>query len=465
MARPDFDSATLAFMKWYTALPGATFCDSIEMADLRSQNAGRGIVATRDIPADTTLFTIPRKAILSIETTALRSHMPHIFEDLGNAEKEQALDSWSALILTLMYEHFLGGASPWKSYMDVLPESFDTPMFWSSQELQMLQGSSMISKIGKDEAEGMFRAKLLPAIRSRPDVFTSSSEYSDEQLIQLAHRMGSTIMAYAFDLENEDENDDNEDGWVEDRDGKSLMGMVPMADMLNADAEFNAHVNHGDDSLTVTSLRPIKAGEEILNYYGPHPNSELLRRYGYVTEKHSRYDVVEIPWSLVEEAIITRLGVSEFTLKQARERIESEDFEDTFVLERESGEPAPDGTLPDRAGFAEMPDDLQDQLKLLLKTLEKVDSTLAKDKKSRQQAQGLVLAHCIQTIELRFLTGVSEDLSLLKQENLPYRQRMAIKVRLGEKKLLEEAKATLSVAFEDVMDQDAGPRKKARHAV
>ncbi len=68
-----------------------------------------------------------------------------------------------------------------------------------------------------------------------------------------------------------------------------------------------AHVNHGDDELTVTALRPIKAGEEILNYYGPHPNSELLRRYGYVTERHSRYDVVEIPWEMVEAATVSQL--------------------------------------------------------------------------------------------------------------------------------------------------------------
>jgi hypothetical protein len=47
-------------------------------------------------------------------------------------------------------------------------------------------------------------------------------------------------MAYAFDLENDDdEEQEGEDEWVEDKDGKVLMGMVPMADILNADAEFN----------------------------------------------------------------------------------------------------------------------------------------------------------------------------------------------------------------------------------
>lgn len=67
----------------------------------------------------------------------------------------------------------------------------------------------------------------------------------------------------------------------------------------------------------MTSLRPIRAGEEILNYYGPHPNSELLRRYGYVTEKHSRYDVVEIPWHTVESAVAAQLNVSREALDVA----------------------------------------------------------------------------------------------------------------------------------------------------
>ena len=86
----------------------------------------------------------------------------------------------------------------------------------------------------------MFRGILLPAVRANASVFQGSAALSDEQLVQLAHRMGSTIMAYAFDLENdEDRDEDEEDGWVEDRDGKAMMGMVPMADILNADAEFN----------------------------------------------------------------------------------------------------------------------------------------------------------------------------------------------------------------------------------
>lgn len=203
-------------------------------------------MASRDIAADAVLFTVPRQSVVGVDTSALRSQLPHLFESRGDADDEQALDLWSALILVLMHEHLLGASSAWQPYLDVLPEAFDTPMFWSDDELRELQASPLLSRIGKADAEAVFRAKLLPAIRSRPDVFRSSAACSDEDLVRLAHRMGSAVMVYAFDLESEehddDGDDDNDDGWAEDRDASSAMGMVPMADMLNADAEFNVRL-------------------------------------------------------------------------------------------------------------------------------------------------------------------------------------------------------------------------------
>lgn len=43
------------------------------------------------------------------------------------------------------------------------------------------------------------------------------------------------------------------------------------------------------------STKPIQKGEEIFNDYGELPRSDLLRRYGYVTDNYSQYDVVEFP--------------------------------------------------------------------------------------------------------------------------------------------------------------------------
>jgi SET domain-containing protein 6 len=51
------------------------------------------------------------------------------------------------------------------------------------------------------------------------------------------------------------------------------------------------------------ALKPIKAGEEILNDYGPLPRSDLLRRYGYITDNYEKYDVVEVAIDLVCDII------------------------------------------------------------------------------------------------------------------------------------------------------------------
>lgn len=74
---------------------------------------------------------------------------------------------------------------------------------------------------------------------------------------------------------------------------------------------IQAHVDHADDVLTVTSLREIRQGEEVLNYYGPLANSDLLRRYGYISHKHRRYDVVEISPQLIADQVQKAMGLSD----------------------------------------------------------------------------------------------------------------------------------------------------------
>ncbi|KAH8177051.1 SET domain-containing protein [Sarocladium implicatum] len=445
----NFDARTAAFLSWFKAQPGAQFSDSIALQNLTSRNAGRGIVAVGDIAADTTLFTIPRDMVMTMQTSKvvqapeLKAVFSRDEEDgADDANEDSKPDGWSKLILVMIYECLLGDGSKWKAYFDVIPEEFETPMFWAEEEVEQLQASALRNKIGKASAETMFRQKVLPHIRHNPHVFQASENLSDEDLVRVCHRMGSAIMAYAFDLddnEDEDEEGENEDGWMEDREAEGLMGMVPMADMMNADAEFNAHVNHEENALVVTALRPIKKGEEILNYYGPHPNSELLRRYGYVTQKHTRYDVVEIPWQLVQNVLQQQLGVADKTMDKIRGKLDELEFEDTFVLERETGEPNAEGILTQPAQLTSLPEDLMDQLKSALKIVSKLEPHLIPDKRKRDEVQHAVLAKSLQTLLSAYGTSLAEDEAILAGSSLGDRHKMTIIVRAGEKKLLGEA--------------------------
>jgi SET domain-containing protein 6 len=143
----------------------------------------------------------------------------------------------------MLYEYLQGDQSRWKPYFDVLPKEFDTPIFWSEDELRELQGTCLTTeKIGKQESDEMLRKRILPIVLENATVFypEAATQLSEDELLALAHRIGSTIMAYAFDLDNGDsDSDSEEDGWAEDREGNTMLGMVPMADMLNANADFN----------------------------------------------------------------------------------------------------------------------------------------------------------------------------------------------------------------------------------
>lgn len=46
--------------------------------------------------------------------------------------------------------------------------------------------------------------------------------------------------------------------------------------------------------MTMLASKPVKKGQEIFNDYGQRPRSDLLRRYGYITDNARKWDVVEL---------------------------------------------------------------------------------------------------------------------------------------------------------------------------
>jgi SET domain-containing protein 6 len=55
--------------------------------------------------------------------------------------------------------------------------------------------------------------------------------------------------------------------------------------------------------------KPIKTGDEILNYYGSLPSSDVLRKYGYVSDGYWDFDVVEIDSMEFARTAMVQLGI------------------------------------------------------------------------------------------------------------------------------------------------------------
>lgn len=192
---------------------------------------------------DESLFSIPRKLVLDTQNSALHQLLDISLDDIGH---------WNALILVMLYEFLQKEESRWHPYFLILPNEFNTLMFWSPTELAELQGSAIVPKVGKADADKAILRDIAPVVRANPVLFpppnNSWIDVSGEQdLLHLAHVMSSLVMAYAFDIEKEEEVEEDDDGveqseeegYVTDQEDDPPKGMIPLADMLNADGDLN----------------------------------------------------------------------------------------------------------------------------------------------------------------------------------------------------------------------------------
>jgi SET domain-containing protein 6 len=182
------------------------------------------------------LFRVPHNIVLSTSNSDLKDR---ISDELG------ALDPWLSLVLVMIYESGKGPASRWWPYWQILPHEFDTLVFWSPSQLAELQGSAVVSKIGKGDADKAFLESLLPLVIKHAELFGEYASifkgpHAERVFLTLAHRMASLVMAYAFDIEKEESaTEADEDGFISDDEDDPPKGMVPLADMLNANGDRN----------------------------------------------------------------------------------------------------------------------------------------------------------------------------------------------------------------------------------
>ena len=416
-------------------------------------------VAIEDIEADEDLFSIPYDLVLSVKNSSLKNQIP---------DQIESLDPWLSLILVMMHESSKGETSRWSPYWKILPEHFDTLMYWSESELQELQGSAVITKVGKSTADTMFITALFPIIEARPELFGFSAQSlsnpeAANHLLQTAHRMATLIMAYAFDLEGENDTETPyQDGYLIDDEADPPKGMVPLADTLNADADRNnARLYHEDSMLIMKAVEAIKQGEEIYNHYGCLPRSDLLRRYGYITEHYKEFDVVEISTASIQNAANLCFGFSAASLDRRMKLAQRWDiWDDSFDLTRDCGE-----RQQPHHGFEY---GLLQTLQIHARCDEELDAMESMKAPPSAVVDPRVASLLTRVVVARreeFSTTLAEDVILLRKAS--GRRKQAIEVRLGEKEILasilqyltEELKDT-SVCKNMISNDDSRTKKR-----
>lgn len=400
------------FKRWFTDKQG-TVSDKIEIADYSSENGGKGVRAIQDIVKDEVLFTIPRTTLLSITTS-----------DLGRHVDLSSLQGWAPLILTLMYE-FSKDSSGWYGYLQILPKEFTTPMFWSADELSQLKGTSIQDKIGREEAEKTYHETLLPIIQAHPELFPAA-----QCDVHAFHRMGSLIMAYSFNVDNEGGGDEDSD----QEDKPSSIAMVPFADLLNANESLNnARLFYDPEQLKMVAVKDIRTGDQIYNTYGPLPSSDLLRRYGYLESMNVEdypmpNDVVEIDALL----LVQTLGEDSSTQTRIDYLLDEGVLEDCFVLE-----------------MGELPPELIVSIATLQLSTEEFQKYHKKGRLPKPELTEPVSTAIEDVLQKRlamYPSTLEKDVeSLHLQQDVSFAHRAALLIRISEQRILKQALETVLI--------------------
>ena len=186
------------------------------------------------------------------------------------------------------------------------------------------------------------------------------------------------------------------------------------------------------------STKPILAGENIFNDYGPLPRSDLLRMYGYVTDNYAQYDVVEISHDLLLE-VAGKKGKTKDALWLENEQ----QLEELGVLE--------DGYAIPRPGkdVMKLGDAIPAQVHMILRAL--CTETIKKSKDSVTINEAALLQSVLTKRLSEYKTSLQADRSELEklqriaspQSSIPlgcspHRYLMALQVRVGEKEILHQ---------------------------
>ncbi|KAI0256356.1 hypothetical protein BJV78DRAFT_1171281 [Lactifluus subvellereus] len=458
---------------WCTAHSGTFDRNSLTFALI--DGLGWGAFALRDLQQGHTLFTLPRHLVLSTRTSSLRSLV-------GETEwRKYGLHiGWAGLILCLMWEAAQGESSKWSPYLASLPIAFDTPMFWSSEDLEQLKGTAVLDKIGKEQAENDYSDKVVPLLKSRTDLF-GMKHPNPHFSLEAYHIMGSRILSRSFrveaqsaidgtgsnktpaheevemcldepsslasnhnpesgseEMEDDEENDDDDDD-------PGNVAMVPIADMLNARYGCeNAKLFYEEHDLRMVTTRSIRQGEQIWNTYGELPNSDLLRRYGHVDQVPlpdggfgNPADIVEICANLAMESTVQKYPD---LAGWCSERVDwwLEGGEDVFVVDYSN----------------ELPEEMTSFVRLLMMSAPEWEKTKRKSKLPKPKVDDAVLSVAVDVVRRRlaeYPTAIGDDEALLggeREKPMSLNLRNAVVVRLGEKRILHSLLRGLTTRLE-----------------
>ncbi|KAM7484390.1 hypothetical protein LguiA_000399 [Lonicera macranthoides] len=365
---------------------------------------GLGLVAQRDIGRNEVVLEVPKKFWINPDTVSA--------SEIGNLCG--GLKPWISVALFLIREK-LRNDSPWRFYIDILPECTDSTIYWSEEELSEIQGTQLLSTtVGvkeyvKSEFLKLEEEIILPNKQLFPFPVTSDD------------------LLWAF-------------GMLRSRAFSRLRGqnlvLIPLADLINHSpsitTEEYAYEIKGAGLFSrdlLFSLRTpisVKAGEQVLIQYDLNKsNAELALDYGFVESTSDRNTYT----------LTLEISESDTLFEDKLDIAETNGMGANAYFDIMLGRPLPSSMLPYLRLVA-----LGGTDAFLLESIFR-NSVWSHLELPISRANEALICQVIRTACKSALssyhTTIEEDEKLMEGGNLDLRLKIAAEIRAGEKKVLQ----------------------------
>lgn len=280
-----------------------SYTKHVQLADFN--DTGRGMALESSVEAGKPLIECDAGLFMSIFAANKSALGPHLAQ-------LESLDDDSKLILFVMHEKFVNPASFWKPYLDLLPETIDSALYFDESDLEYLDGTHLAIEIRMNlEHLHESYASIMTAVAGMPEVF-SPLAFTWERF-----RWTRAIFdSRGFNLTLK---------------GQARNCLLPFIDSLNTthythlqarglvdETRKGTHSDLGTYTLpTVGALLPEQLGHQVFLNYGGFSTRELVLFYGFAFEEPNPYDTFNLSLDPPEDkmaetrlSLVSKLGIT-----------------------------------------------------------------------------------------------------------------------------------------------------------
>lgn len=279
MVRPPRRDCIAAFEQWLDKNKAEH--NKVELAEF--PETGWGLRANVQLEEAEKVMTIPDKLMMTTETAS----QTELREIVSN---DRVLQQLSNVVLSL---HLLMEAynqdSFWKPYIDVLPSSFTTPLYFTREDLLQLQSSPVL-------------AESLAQKRNILKLYTHLHRLiRDQQSPSILCAKGFFYLDFIWVVSCVMSRQNQ----IPSNSGQAAaLALIPLWDMCNhSDGQITTDFDLENRRCICYASKKTEAGAQFTIFYGPRPNSDLLLHQGFVYPENSQDSLkIKLGLSSGEEA-------------------------------------------------------------------------------------------------------------------------------------------------------------------